>query len=363
MKRFKKIYVEITNVCNLSCSICPGTKRSPSHMEPAKFESVLEKISPFSDYLYLHVMGEPLLHPEFPDILGLCELRKFKVNIATNGVLIGKHKDAILASKSVRQVNFSIHCLDIQKNSKLPRSYLSDILEFIDEGRRKTKIYFALRLWNMKPGADANPEILRQIEKFFLRSGQNEDPDNFAIKRYFNTKEGGHSCPPWRSFPAKPGPPKRGLENPRSLEEREVQCDYKTTNRNLKEKKGVELAPNVFLNFAQEFKWPDLHSKTFPEGKVFCRGMRDHCAILVDGTVVPCCLDKDGVIPLGNIFADDFSKLISGVRAEKIVKGFSEGRAVEELCKSCEFRNRFSKANIAGTPRHHDGVLAVLRMH
>mgnify|MGYP001373322699 CR=1 FL=1 len=286
MRRFKKIYVEITNACNLSCEICPGTSRKKSSMSPEAFDEVLGKIRPFSDYIYLHVMGEPLLHPQFPEILGICGKHGFKVNIATNGVFIGKHKDAILGAAAVRQVNFSIHCMEIQRESALPENYLRDILAFIDEGRRKTGIYFALRIWTMKPGMKASEAILEEIRAFFGLPGKIEDLE------------------------------RKG--------------------------KGVQLAPKVFLNFAEEFKWPSVDSETAGE-KGFCLGMRDQCAILADGTVVPCCLDKDGVMSLGNIFREDFSAIVGGERADRILKGFSEGHAVEKLCRSCEFRSRFDR--------------------
>lgn len=324
MKRFKRIYVEITSACNLSCSICPGTSRNKSFMDPGAFDEILRKIRPFTDYLYLHVMGEPLVHPRFPEILDICDRHGFKVNVATNGVLIRKHMDALLKSKSVRQISFSIHCLEIQRNTEIPAGYLEDILEFIDEGRKKTKIIFAFRLWNMKPGTEPAPGLTTRIEKFF-------------------------------SLPQKI-------------------MDIKI------EGKGIELAPRVFLNFGEEFAWPDQDSG-LPEEKGFCRGLRDHCAILVDGTVVPCCLDKDAAIPLGNIFDYNlkFSRcrvvrpgqvvreldaelsvpdkgeensspgrrtlhqIIEGERAEGIIKGFSEGRAVEKLCKTCGFRKRFNR--------------------
>lgn len=287
MKRFKRIYVEITSACNLSCSICPGTRREKSFMELVAFDEILGRIRPFTDYLYLHVMGEPLLHPRFPEILDVCGRHGFRVNIATNGVLIRRHKDALLESGSVRQINFSIHCLDIQRNSEIPAGYLADILEFIDEGRRKSGIYFALRLWNMKQGTVPDTGLLSGIERFF-------------------------------SLPQKI-------------------MDMKI------EGKGIALAPRVFLNFGEEFVWPEPDSGV-SEDKAFCRGLRDHCAILVDGTVVPCCLDRDAAVSLGNISSLELPEIIGSLRAEEIIRGFSEGRAVERLCRSCGFRRRFSRS-------------------
>ena len=257
-------------------------------MPPESFETVLKKISPFTDHLYLHVMGEPLLHPEFPKLLRICETLQFKVNIATNGVLIKKHAGTLIKSKAIRQINFSIHCLEIQKNSKIPDDYMTDILEFIGEGGKKSKAYFALRLWNLKQGDKLNDALLKQIEEFF-------------------------------------------------------HIPFKIEDRIMKEK-GIPLAPNVFLNIAEEFKWPEINSIYMqPEVGGFCRGLRDHCAILVDGTVVPCCLDKDGITSLVNIFESELENITGSKRAQRIIVGFSDGKAVEPLCKACEFRKRFTK--------------------
>jgi radical SAM protein with 4Fe4S-binding SPASM domain len=246
-------------------------------------------------------MGEPLLHPEFPELMGICGMLGFQVNIATNGVLIGRYREALMNSGALRQINFSIHCMDIQKNSKLPDDYLPEILDFIAAGSKKSKAYFALRLWNLKPGNEMNSTLLKQIGEFF-------------------------------------------------------NLHFKLEDRIIKEK-GISLAPNVFLNIAEEFSWPEIssiqekspmkHPGEMPvlhlDDKGFCRGLRDHCAILVDGTVVPCCLDKDGAIFLGNIFESEFENIINSKKAQNIINGFSEGKAIEPLCKTCEFRKRFSK--------------------
>jgi MoaA/NifB/PqqE/SkfB family radical SAM enzyme len=327
MKRFKRVYVEITNVCNLTCSICPGTKRKPSFMSPESFEAILKKIKPFTDYLYLHVMGEPLLHPELHELLKICETLQFQVNIATNGVLIKKHQDSLINSKALRQINFSVHCLEIQRNSEIPDNYMSDILEFIGEGGKTSKAYFALRLWNLKKGDKMDAALLKQIGEFF-RLPYNTELHSLG-------KERGSRVPRLQSAATD----SHGTPLPRSS----IATLFKIEDRIIREK-GIQLAPNVFLNLAEEFKWPetDLISKR-PGDSGFCRGLRDHCAILVDGTVVPCCLDREGVTSLGNIFKLEFDNIIDGEKAQRIIVGFSEGKAVEPLCKNCEFRKRFSK--------------------
>jgi radical SAM protein with 4Fe4S-binding SPASM domain len=106
--------------------------------------------------------------------------------------------------------------------------------------------------------------------------------------------------------------------------------------------RGIKIAQRVYLNQEYQFKWPDLKEKA-DDGKGFCYGLRNQAAILVDGTVVPCCLDGEGILHLGNIHQTPFSQIIQSKRACDIKDGFSRREAVEELCKKCGYRQRFGK--------------------
>ena len=96
MKRFRKVYLEISNVCNLSCSFCPGTKRKPHIMNEAEFAAIAEKLRPYTDFLYFHLMGEPLCHPELPRFLEIAGGLGFKVILTTNGTLLSKHQNILI---------------------------------------------------------------------------------------------------------------------------------------------------------------------------------------------------------------------------------------------------------------------------
>ena len=105
--------------------------------------------------------------------------------------------------------------------------------------------------------------------------------------------------------------------------------------------KGYRIRPKFFLEWGDRFEWPDKEAPIQGEN-VFCYGMRDHFGILCDGSVVPCCLDSDGVITLGNIFTEEISDILNSPRARAIVEGFSCRRASEELCRRCGYAQRFS---------------------
>ena len=84
----KRVYIEITNICNLSCAFCPGTRRDGAFMAPADFARVLRRLKGVTEHIYLHVMGEPLLHPELPALLALAAEGRFNVYVTTNGTLL-----------------------------------------------------------------------------------------------------------------------------------------------------------------------------------------------------------------------------------------------------------------------------------
>jgi radical SAM protein with 4Fe4S-binding SPASM domain len=290
MKRFKKFYIEITNVCNLACSFCPQTKRQSEFMKLETFRNILDAIKPFTEYIYFHVKGEPLLHPEIDKFLDLSYEKGFKVNITTNGTLINKVKDKIIMKPALRQVNFSLHSFDGNQGRVGKEDYINNILGFVQEAAQKTNMYISLRLWNVD----------KENENSIERKKNNEVLE--IIEDKFN-------------------------------------LDYKIEEKVIPGS-GIKIGSRIYLNQDHEFKWPDLKEEE-DEGKGFCYGLRNQIAVLVDGTVVPCCLDGEGIINLGNVNTTNFSNIIESERANSIFEGFSRREAVEELCRKCGYRKKF----------------------
>lgn len=288
MKRFKKVYIEITNICNLKCDFCPVTKRKAELMEVNVFEHVLSQVKDYTDHIYLHVKGEPLLHPELSTFLSLAGEKQLKVNVTTNGTLINKVKGELLAARSLRQINFSLHSFDANELNLSLEDYLKNILDFTKEAVNTTNMIVSFRLWNLDEdisSLEKNRHILRIIENY-------------------------------------------------------LDLDFKIEEK-LLDVRGIKLAKNIYLNAASRFEWPDKEINQ-ADDVGFCYGLRDQIAILADGTIVPCCLDGEGVINLGNIKTEDFYKIIEGPRAAALFNGFSNRKVVEELCRKCDYRRRFN---------------------
>lgn len=289
MRKFKKVYVEITNVCNLSCSFCPKTKREKRFMNREEYIKILEKIKPYTKYIYLHLMGEPLANNNIEEFLNIASEMDFKVNLTTNGTLIIKNKSILLKSHALRQVNISLHSFEANNNEMDFEKYLNGVINFILDASYNTEIICSMRLWN--------------LDSYNL-SGDNKLNSNIInmLKAKFEYK----------------GDLKEILER-----------DQK-----------VKLKDKIYLNSAEKFSWPDINIEPISDNG-FCHGLRDHFGILVDGTVVPCCLDSEGNIPLGNIFEENLGDILEGERAKKMYDEFSGHRKVEELCKKCGYSEKF----------------------
>ena len=287
MKKLKKVYIEITNVCNLSCNFCPKTSRKLKFMDKESFKHIIKNIKPYTDHVYFHLMGEPFLNKELAHFLEISKENQLKVNITTNGTLIQEVKEILLSAEALRQVNISLHSFEANEENVDFSEYINNIIKFVKEASENTNIICSLRLWNLDTKYSAS---------------NNMNLDIFKL-----------------------------LE-----EEFEINCDLKEC---LNEKNSFKLKDNVYISMGEKFKWPSLQVEELGE-RAFCYGLRDQIGILVDGTVVPCCLDSEGSIPLGNIFESTLEEILNSKRAKDIYDGFSGRKAVEELCKRCGFINR-----------------------
>lgn len=102
-------------------------------------------------------------------------------------------------------------------------------------------------------------------------------------------------------------------------------------------KNGWKVTDNVFIEHDNKFEWPDSERDEIDTEKVFCYALRNQIGVLVDGTVVPCCLDHDGELALGNLYEQSLEEILSSARAKAIYDGFTRHEAEEPLCKRCGY--------------------------
>ncbi len=273
---YSRVYVEITNQCNRNCSFCPGTSRQPGMMTMDAFGQVLQKLQGITQMLYFHLMGEPLTHPDLPEMIRAAKAEGFRSGITTNGTLLARRGKAMVEA-GVYKVNISIHSFEQGAVEEYTR-YIDECLDFADYASRNG-VLVVLRLWNQGSDDGRNDETLLRMTRRFPQ--------------------------PWKEGP-----------------------------------RGTRLQDRLYLEYGSRFRWPDLQEEDMGQ-QVFCYGLRDHFGILCDGTVVPCCLDHNGDIPLGSIFQQDIREILSSSRAKSMVEGFSCRRASEELCRKCGYARRF----------------------
>ena len=274
----KRVYLEITNVCNLACTFCPGTTREKRFMSEELFTALVKKLRGQTQYLYFHLMGEPLLHPSLGRFLAIAHEQGFRVILTTNGTLLAKWEEDLLAAPALYKINLSLQSFEANEGGSI-KNYVNRCAAFAVRAAAAGKIC-ELRLWNRGGRESLNGEILSLLEAHFPR--------------------------PWE-------------ESPRS----------------------VKLSERVFLAEDDKFDWPDLDAPDRGE-RCFCYGLRDQVGVLVDGTVVPCCLDHNGDLPLGNLLDQELEEIMSTDKARGIYKGFSRKKAVEPLCRRCGYARKFT---------------------
>ncbi len=277
-KLFSKIYVEITNICNLNCSFCSKDNRKKKEMSLDEFAIILDKIKDYTDNIYLHVKGEPLLHSKFEDILALCDKKKIKVSITTNGTMLSKMQD-ILIKHPLKQINVSLHSENNMDN------YFYDVFKTCDELKEKITIIY--RIWtlnNFKLDKISTKIVDKIISHYHLSSE--------IVNKIINDK-------------------------------------------------NIKITDNIYLDKDCEFVWPNINGKKETLGT--CYGTRSHIAILSDGTVVPCCLDSQGILRLGNIFENNMEDILNSKLFQDINDGFKNNKVITPLCQSCTYRKRFDK--------------------
>lgn len=266
---YKKIYIEITNDCNLSCSFCIKNKRIKKYMSFNDFKTVLNNIENYTKYIYLHVLGEPLMHPSINEFINYAS-KRYKVNITTNGYLINNIRE----NKNIRQINISLHSFSDKYNISLD-DYINNIFNVVEILKKFT--YVSFRLWTNNKYSNKIVDLIN--------------------KKY------------------------------------NVNLDINNIKNN------TTITNNVFISINQEFIWPDKNNGYYNEVGT-CYALRDHIGILVDGTIIPCCLDSKGDIKLGNIFKDSLNNIIKNDRYQNMLNGFKNNKKCELLCKKCKYLNR-----------------------
>ena len=285
---FNKVHIEISNVCNLQCSFCPEVIRAKKLIDLDLFESIVAQVAPLTEQVAFHLMGDPLVHPKLAQLVDICARYRAPIFFVTNGVLMTPKNHAILLKPGFRQICFSLHSFNDNFPGRDPSAYLDAIFAFTEDALNlRPELYLNYRLWNLadvRGSSEANLILLRRISERF----------------------GGEVI----------------------------------TSSDVRRKKSFRVKGRLYLHFDTEFTWPDLNLPVLGVAGT-CYGLKSHFGILADGTVVPCCLDKEGSIALGNVREAPVTDILNGARAKAMLAGFRQRKLVEDLCQRCQYIERF----------------------
>ncbi len=267
-----RCYLEITNICNLSCVFCPKTERAKRRLTFEEFDALTNRLQGEIQFLYFHLMGEPFLHPLLPSFIETARAKGFVPVLTTNGTLLSRAEGVIEAQPYKIQISLHSHEGNSKENAT---DYINNVMQFAIKAAAHGTI-IVLRFWNQGGYESTNEELINLIAR--------------------------HIPTPWKE-----------------------------------QSNGWKVTDNIFLEYDKMFEWPDTARPEYAEEEQFCYALRNQIGVLVDGTVVPCCLDHAGDIALGNLFHTPLQEILSSPRAKAIYDGFTRHTAVEPLCRRCGY--------------------------
>lgn len=259
-------------------------------MSPETLRKVLSDVVPFGDEFTFHIMGEPTAHPQFAEMVEIAGELSAPLTLTSNGTLVYRKAvaDALL-NPTVRQVNFSLQSWTSNFGYDKLGGYLDKITEFVARAEKeRPDLYINLRLWNHGSDEETqlhNAHFLQPLSQAFGVSLEGIKPNILTRK------------------------------------------SHKIRNR-------------LYLHFDSRFEWPSVKDPV--RSKVgFCYALKNQIGILADGTVVPCCFDKEGQVSVGNLSTHSFREVLDSERAVKLRKAFDSYQLTEDLCQKCTYISRF----------------------
>jgi radical SAM protein with 4Fe4S-binding SPASM domain len=300
LKPFERINIEINNVCNLHCSFCPPQTRQSERLTPEDFRGILKKVKPYTKEVTLHLLGEPLGHPELGEIIEQARLEQVPVLVVTNGVLLSDDIQSILLNPIVRQVAFSLQSFSSNFPNRDPINYLTRIKEYCDSASsQRPEQYVNLRLWDIKDDP--------------LETTNDSKTEQDALDRM------------------------------RERLSEVFEFKWSDVKINIPRTKSWRIRSRIYLHCDSRFVWPDMKNEIL-QHQGTCKALTDHIGIHADGTVVACCLSHKDDLALGYIKTTSLEDILASPRAVAMKEGFQRGQLTEDLCKRCGYISRFSKA-------------------
>ena len=318
-----RCYIEVTNVCNLNCDFCPKHRRQNRQLTIEEFDLLTDKIRGRVIFLYFHLMGEPLIHPLLPDFIRIAREKGFRTVLTSNGTLLDKALN--LLSSLPHKVQLSLHSHESNGKGKLDE-YINKVMQFaIPAAEQGTCV--VLRLWNQGGRESENEQVMQLLEQY-VKKPWRERPDGYRLCDNLYLEFDRKFQWPTTQEPPSSSPEGEGLLD--SIDPLNDVFEQKEVTKN------SSLGGSPML----------ITSEYVPKrgAEVFCKALHKQIGVLADGSLVPCCMDHNGDIRLGNLFTQSLDEILDSPRAKAMIEGFRHHRAAELLCRNCEsgkVRNSF----------------------
>ena len=313
-----RCYIEVTNVCNLNCDFCPKHRRQNRQLTIEEFDLLTDKIRGRVIFLYFHLMGEPLLHPLLPDFIRIAREKGFRTVLTSNGTLLDKALN--LLSSLPHKVQLSLHSHESNGKGKLDE-YINKVMQFaIPAAEQGTCV--VLRLWNQGGRESENEQVMQLLEQY-VKKPWRERPDGYRLCDNLYLEFDRKFQWPTTQEPPSSSPEGEGLLD--SIDPLNDVFEQKEVTKN------SSLGGSPML----------ITSEYVPKrgAEVFCKALHKQIGVLADGSLVPCCMDHNGDIILGNLFTQSLDEILNSPRAKAMVEGFCHHKATELLCRNCESGN------------------------
>lgn len=300
MKRFERVYIEISDYCGLACGFCPSARRKSmrGEMDLELFRRICAEVRGIARRVCLHLLGDPLSVDSLNAYLRVAGEFGLKVEIVSSGLFLSKHSFESLISAPIVQICFSLSAM-IANSARFSSSHLARILSFCDYAlQSKSEIFINLRLQNVYIESSALDSIIGAIAKHF-------------------------------------------------------KYDIKSLKTALKNGEKVRLARKILLLSKRQFQWQitqnTQYSNKSADSKIFtntdsikragrfCLALQKQIGILSNGILVPCCMDYAGEARLGNLNENSLRDLLESSTFQRFESALSSGIPAHRICQDCGF--------------------------
>lgn len=309
------VLIELTSHCNFSCSFCPIEKvsRDKTMMPKALWEKILQELADkkMAHTIFLHVLGEPLIHKDILDAVRFANNRDLSVSLYTNGALLDQKRSAqildvlkkgrvVLSLQEITSESFHARC----RGTISWQQYINRLLTFVQLNEtRKNSIPIQIHCMLDMQGLGWNLPQIRSEQK--------------KIQAVYNQ---------WQKALGIQNGKKINIFNPTAV---------------------YPLNENASFFVKHAGNWDNkllADNLQVVESEVgHCALMTDTFAVLSDGTCTYCCNDYEGELNLGNAFERSLEDIFYGPKAVAIRQAEKQGKFIAQRCKICRGTLVFKK--------------------